>query len=104
MAPAVGAAPLSKRARTRSASQSWSPRVTSPRLPQVRARAAGRPAARAPRAGPREHQAQARRVPIDVTVQYLASALVGVLTWWLDSGMPHKPEQMERMFLRLTRR
>jgi len=36
-------------------------------------------------------------VPIDVTVQYLASALVGVLTWWLDSGMPHKPEQMDRM-------
>ena len=36
-------------------------------------------------------------VPIDVPVQYLASALVGVLTWWLDSGMPHKPEQMDRM-------
>ncbi len=42
-------------------------------------------------------------MPIDATVQYLASALVGVLTWSLDIGMSHKPEQMERMFVRLMR-
>jgi len=36
-------------------------------------------------------------------VQYLASAPVGVLTLSLDIGMPPKPEEMERMFVRLMR-
>ena len=42
-------------------------------------------------------------MPIDVTVQYLASAPVGVLTLSFDIGMPPKPEEMERMFVRLMR-
>lgn len=42
-------------------------------------------------------------VPLDVTVQYLASALLGTLTWWLDSDLPYPAEQMSRMFLSLTR-
>ena len=41
-------------------------------------------------------------VPIEVTVQYLASALLGVLTWWLDSDTPYSAEEMGRMFVRLT--
>jgi len=42
-------------------------------------------------------------VPPEVTVQYLASALLGTLTWWLDNDMPYPAEQMGRMFLRLTK-
>jgi AcrR family transcriptional regulator len=42
-------------------------------------------------------------VPLEVTVQYLASALLGMLTWWLDNDTPYSAEQMGRMFLRLTR-
>jgi hypothetical protein len=42
-------------------------------------------------------------VPPEVTVQYLASALLGTLTWWLDNDMPYPAEQMGRMFLRLAK-
>jgi AcrR family transcriptional regulator len=42
-------------------------------------------------------------VPLDVTVQYLASALLGTLMWWFDNDMPYPPDQMGRIFLRLAR-
>jgi AcrR family transcriptional regulator len=42
-------------------------------------------------------------VPVDVAAQYIASALLGVLSWWLDGEMPHSAEEMGRACLRLTK-
>jgi hypothetical protein len=42
-------------------------------------------------------------VPIEVMVQYLASALLGVLTWWLDAETPYSAEEMGGMLLLLIR-
>jgi hypothetical protein len=41
-------------------------------------------------------------VPLEVTVHYLASALLGTLTWWLDNDLPYPPDQMGRVFVRLS--
>lgn len=41
-------------------------------------------------------------VPPEVMVQYLVSALLGLLTWWLDGEMPYTPEEMSRSFGQLT--
>lgn len=42
-------------------------------------------------------------VPVEVAVEYIASALMGVLTWWLDGNMRYPAEEMERIFVSLTR-
>ena len=42
-------------------------------------------------------------VPVEVTAHFLASALLGVLTWWLESDTPYSAEDMGRMFHCLTR-
>jgi hypothetical protein len=31
-------------------------------------------------------------------VTYLVGALLALLTWWLDNGMPYSPEQMHEIF------
>lgn len=41
-------------------------------------------------------------LPREVTQEYLLSALVGLLIWWLDEDRPYTPEQMADMFMRLT--
>ena len=41
-------------------------------------------------------------VPIEVTVQYVVSALLAVLTWWLDHDVPYSAQEMSRMFQQLT--
>ncbi|MBI3970056.1 MAG: TetR/AcrR family transcriptional regulator [Chloroflexi bacterium] len=41
-------------------------------------------------------------VPLEVTVQYVVSAFLGLLTWWLDSDPPYTGEQMGRMFEQLV--
>jgi AcrR family transcriptional regulator len=41
-------------------------------------------------------------VPLDVFVQYLVSALLGLLTWWLDRDISCGAEQMNTYFQRLT--
>jgi AcrR family transcriptional regulator len=41
-------------------------------------------------------------VPLEVTVQFVVSAFLGVLTWWLDSDPPHTAEQIGRMFEQLA--
>ena len=58
----------------------------------------------------REHliEAEALRltrpvVPVEVVVEYIVSALMGLLTWWLDNDLPYAAEEMARMFQRLTR-
>jgi hypothetical protein len=40
--------------------------------------------------------------PLDVTVQFLAGAYMSVLTWWVDSGAKHTPEEMDSMFRALA--
>ncbi len=41
-------------------------------------------------------------VPAAVVSQYTVSSLLGLLTWWLDEGMPCSAEEMDRMFRTLT--
>jgi len=41
-------------------------------------------------------------VPAEVTARYVASALLALLTWWLDDDVPYTAEQMGNMFERLT--
>jgi AcrR family transcriptional regulator len=41
-------------------------------------------------------------VPIDITIHYLVSSLLSLMTWWLDNNMPYSPEQMDQMFRTLT--
>lgn len=37
-------------------------------------------------------------VPIEITTHYLVSALLSLLTWWLDNNMPYPPEKMDEIF------
>jgi hypothetical protein len=41
-------------------------------------------------------------VSVEVTARYVASALLALLIWWLDSDVPYTAEQMGNMFERLT--
>jgi hypothetical protein len=41
-------------------------------------------------------------VPVDVTVEFAASALPSLLTWWLDTDQPYTAEEMASMFQRLA--
>lgn len=34
---------------------------------------------------------------------YLAGAILSMLTWWLDNNMPYSPEQMDALFKQLVR-
>lgn len=36
--------------------------------------------------------------PLAVVSQYLAGALLNLLNWWLEAGMPYTPEEMDRIF------
>ena len=40
-------------------------------------------------------------VPVDVTVHFVVSALLAVLTWWLDNDVNYSAEDMAAMFHRL---
>jgi len=41
-------------------------------------------------------------VPLDVFVQYLFSAFLGLLTWWLDNDSPYSAEQMNDFYRKLV--
>lgn len=41
-------------------------------------------------------------VPAEVATQYYVSALLGLLTWWLDGERPYTPAEMDEMFRRLV--
>ena len=41
-------------------------------------------------------------VPAEVAAQYYVSALLGLLTWWLDSERPYAPDERDAMFRRLV--
>ncbi|WP_299026915.1 TetR/AcrR family transcriptional regulator [uncultured Thermanaerothrix sp.] len=47
----------------------------------------------------RPHQMPA--LPADVLANYFAGALLALLTWWLESGMPYGAEEMAAMFYHL---
>jgi hypothetical protein len=37
-------------------------------------------------------------IPLEVIANYFSGSLLGMLTWWLEDGMPYSPEQMTEMF------
>jgi AcrR family transcriptional regulator len=41
-------------------------------------------------------------VPAEVAAQYYVSALLGLLSWWLDAPQGYSPEEMDTMFRRLV--
>jgi AcrR family transcriptional regulator len=41
-------------------------------------------------------------VPIDVTVHWLVSSLLALMTWSLDNNLPYSAEKMDEMFRHLT--
>jgi AcrR family transcriptional regulator len=41
-------------------------------------------------------------IPREVTAQFLAGALLALLTWWLDNDLPYPAEDMSRMFQHLA--
>ncbi len=42
------------------------------------------------------------RLPVDVVAEYHASALTGVLGWWVRADFPHGPAEMARMCREMT--
>ncbi len=43
------------------------------------------------------------RVPLEVASIYYAGALVSILVWWLEQGMPYTSQKMEEMVLLMFR-
>lgn len=41
-------------------------------------------------------------VPPEIVADYLAGALLTLVHWWLDHGLPYSPEQMEAFFQQLA--
>lgn len=42
-------------------------------------------------------------VPLEVLAHYLVSSLMALLTWWLDHDLPYPAEQMDQIYLQLTK-
>jgi AcrR family transcriptional regulator len=42
------------------------------------------------------------QVPLEVFLNYLAGAWIGLITWWLENEMPYTQEQMALMFQKLV--
>lgn len=41
-------------------------------------------------------------IPVKVVSSYLSGAFLNLLKWWLKSGMPYTPEEMDEMFRKLA--
>jgi AcrR family transcriptional regulator len=41
-------------------------------------------------------------IALDVLVQYVVSAYIGLLVWWLDAGLPCSASEIDAIFQRLT--
>jgi AcrR family transcriptional regulator len=41
-------------------------------------------------------------IPLEILVQFMASTLMSLLSWWLDHAMSYSAEQMNRWFYRLA--
>lgn len=48
------------------------------------------------------HRGAEMPVPVEVAAQYYVSALLGLLTWWLDAPRGYSAEEMDAMFRRLV--
>ena len=46
---------------------------------------------------------QPSEIPLEVVVQFMASTLISLLTWWLDHDLPYSAEQMNGWFHSLSR-
>lgn len=42
------------------------------------------------------------KVPLPIVSNYMASAFLALLKWWLDNNMPYSPERMDELFQRLV--
>jgi AcrR family transcriptional regulator len=42
------------------------------------------------------------RLPVEIVAEYHASALLGVLVWWVEQDFPYGPAEMSRMCQELT--
>lgn len=42
------------------------------------------------------------QIPLPVVSEYLASAFITLLKWWLSADMPYPPEQMDNIFQQLV--
>ncbi len=40
-------------------------------------------------------------IPIEVLTNFFSTSLLGMLTWWLENGMPYSPEEMADIYRRL---
>lgn len=40
-------------------------------------------------------------VPIEMVLQFIASAYVGIIQWWLERDMPYSPEEIASLFVTL---
>jgi len=45
---------------------------------------------------------QTQAAPPALVADYMAGAILTMLRWWLDNGMPYPPEQMDAMFQQLV--
>jgi AcrR family transcriptional regulator len=45
---------------------------------------------------------KAPSIPLTVIASYLAGAFLNLLKWWLKSGMPYTPEEMDEIFRQLA--
>jgi AcrR family transcriptional regulator len=51
----------------------------------------------------RDHLAEvSTQMPVEIIAEYHASALVGLLGWWVRAGFPHGPAEMARMCREMT--
>lgn len=40
-------------------------------------------------------------IPTEVLINFFSTSMLGMLTWWLENGMPYSPEEMADMYRRL---
>ena len=45
---------------------------------------------------------QSPDAPLELVADYLAGAILNMLTWWLDHAMPYTPQQMDALFHQLV--
>jgi hypothetical protein len=44
----------------------------------------------------------APRAPLEVTIEFAVTSLLGLTEWWLDHGRPFPPEELDEMYRRLS--
>ncbi len=45
---------------------------------------------------------QTPAAPLPLVADYLAGAILNLLKWWLDNGMPYPPKQIDAIFQQLV--